>query len=280
MERINFNQERDLGTTLQDSSTFIKQNFLKIMKPTLTVVMIPLLIGAFLMITGIQSMYSDMATMADPLQIYGAMAGMIPAYILMLIAFVLAYIMFIGYIKLYAEGQDDITLSDLTPFLKSKGLSLTLSSIVLIITMYLGMILCVLPGVYLAIVFAHFFAISIIEDTGFGATWKRSFFLIKDNWWSTFGLYLVTYLIALGVMILVYIPAYAIMAMGMFSAVNENDPSAMMNSVSTGMSYIIPFYYLIGLVMSLLYAVVSSFRYFSLMEQKDGSSERELINQI
>ncbi|WP_422360122.1 hypothetical protein [Reichenbachiella sp.] len=280
MERINFNQERDLGTILQDSSTFIKQNFLNIMKPTIVVVMIPLLLGTFLMIAGMQSMYGEMATMTDPLQVYGAMAGMIPAYILMMVAFVLAYVMFIGYIKLYTEGQEDITLSDLTPILKSKGLSLTLSSIALIIVIYAGMFLCVLPGVYLAIVLTHFFAIAIIEDKGFGATWKRSFHLIKDNWWSSFGLYLVTYLIALGIMILVYIPAYAIMALDMFSAVKENDPETMINSMSTTMSYITPFYYIIGLVISLLYAVVSSFKYFSLMEQKDGSSERELINKI
>ncbi|MEO9803391.1 MAG: hypothetical protein ABJF04_09100 [Reichenbachiella sp.] len=280
MNRINFKQERDLGATLQDASTFIKQNFVKIMKPTLIVAIIPMLIGTFFMVTAMQTMYSDIGAMSDPLEMYSNMAGMVPAYFLIMIAYVIAYIMFIAYIKLYAAGQEDITLSDLTPILKSKALSLTFSWIALVILMYVGMFLCLIPGIYLGVVFAHFFVISIIEESGFGATWKRSFFLIKDNWWSSFGLYIVTYLIAIGIMIVVYIPTYSIMAMELFSAAKENDPAQMMNTMSTTMSYIMPFYYLIALVMMLLFAVVSSLRYYSLVEIKDGTGEKELIDQI
>ncbi|MEO9852017.1 MAG: hypothetical protein ABJH72_18280 [Reichenbachiella sp.] len=280
MNRINFKQERDLGATLQDASTFIKQNFVKIMKPTLIVAIIPMLIGTFFMVTAMQTMYSDIGAMSDPLEMYSNMAGMVPAYFLIMIAYVVAYIMFIAYIKLYAAGQEDITLSDLTPILKSKALSLTFSWIALVILMYVGMFLCLIPGIYLGVVFAHFFVISIIEESGFGATWKRSFFLIKDNWWSSFGLYIVTYLIAIGIMIVVYIPTYSIMAMELFSAAKENDPAQMMNTMSTTMSYIMPFYYLIALVMMLLFAVVSSLRYYSLVEIKDGTGEKELIDQI
>ena len=280
MKRINFKQERDLGATLQDASTFIKQNFVKIMKPTLIVAIIPMLIGTFFMVTAMQTLYSDIGAMSDPLEMYSNMAGMVPAYFLIMIAYVVAYIMFIAYIKLYAAGQEDITLSDLTPILKSKALPLTFSWIALVILMYVGMFLCLIPGIYLGVVFAHFFVISIIEESGFGATWKRSFFLIKDNWWSSFGLYIVTYLIAIGIMIVVYIPTYSIMAMEMFSAVKENDPAQMMNTMSTTMSYIMPFYYLIALVMMLLFAVVSSLRYYSLVEIKDGTGEKELIDQI
>lgn len=280
MNRINFKQERDLGATLQDASTFIKQNFVKIMKPTLIVAIIPMLIGTFFMVTAMQTMYSDIGAMSDPLEMYSNMAGMVPAYFLIMIAYVIAYIMFIAYIKLYAAGQEDITLSDLTPILKSKALSLTFSWIALVILMYVGMFLCLIPGIYLGVVFAHFFVISIIEESGFGATWKRSFFLIKDNWWSSFGLYVVTYLIAIGIMIVVYIPTYSIMAMELFSAAKENDPAQMMNTMSTTMSYIMPFYYLIALVMMLLFAVVSSLRYYSLVEIKDGTGEKELIDQI
>ena len=40
MDQINFKKERDLGATLEVASTFIKQNFGRIMKPTLVVVVI------------------------------------------------------------------------------------------------------------------------------------------------------------------------------------------------------------------------------------------------
>jgi len=279
MERINFRKERDLGATLQDASTFIKQNFIKILKPTLIVVVVPLLLGAVMMMTGMQEFYGNIGNMTDPMEMYSLFGSMIPAYFLIMIAFILSYVMIIGYIKLYAAGQDEISLNDLMPILKSKGLSLTLSAIVLVIVMYIGLILCAIPGIYLSIVFAHFFVISIVEETGFGATWKRSFFIIKDNWWYSFGLYIVTYLISLGIMMIFYIPVYTIMGIEMFNAAEQNDPTAIMESMSN-MAYIMPFYYIAALLMSLIFSVVSSLWYFSLVEKKEGTGERELINQL
>ena len=191
----------------------------------------------------------------------------------------LANIMYLAYIKVYAEGHRDIVLNDLLPIVKSQAVPLFLSSILLVIVIYIGIFLCFLPGIYLAIVFAHFYPIFIIEGAGFGATWKRSFFLIKDNWWSSFGLYIVTYLISLGIMILVYIPVYAIMGVQIFSAAKENDPAAMMNSMSS-MAYVTPVYHVVGLLISLLFSTVTSLRYFSLVEKKEGTGELEQISKL
>lgn len=279
MEQINFKQERDLGATLQVASAFIKQHFLKIMKPTLVVVIVPLLLGTFVMMTSMQSMYSSGQMMGDPMEVYAAMAGMIPAYMLLIVTFVLAYVMFIGYIKLYASGEETIGLKELLPILKTKAPMLVVSSFLLIIVIYIGAILCVLPGIYLSIVFTHFFAISIIEERGFGDSWKRSFFIIKDNWWSSFGLYLVTYLISLGIAILLYIPVYAVMGLELFNAALESDQETM-NNAMYNLTYLQPLYYLVGLVITLLYAVVSALRYFSLVELKEGAGEREMIESL
>ena len=281
MERINFKQERDLGATLQDASTFIKQNFFKMMKPTLLVVAIPLLLGSVMIFTGLQDMFGNMEAMnEDPTMIFSFMGEMFVSYFMIIIALILSYVMFYGYIKLYVAGQEEITLGDLMPILKSKGISLTFSAILLFILMYIGLFLCVLPGIYLSIVFVHFFVISIVEETGFCETWKRSFFLIKDNWWYAFGLYFVTYLISLGIMMIFYIPIYAIMGVELLSAVEQNDPAAAMSNYMSSMSYVFPFYYLAALLMSLLFSVVSALCYFSLVEQKEGTGERELIDSL
>jgi len=271
--------ERDLGTTLQDASTFIKQHFINIMKPTLIVAVIPLVIGGFLMMTGMQDFYGNMDQMRDPSGMMSFISGMFSSYFFVMLAFIMAYIMIIGYIKLYVSGQEVISLNDLTGILKDNILTLFLSSIILVIVTYIGMFLCLLPGIYLAVVFAHFYAIAIIEDSGFGNTWSRCFKLIKDNWWSTFGLYVVTYLIAIGIMILFYIPMYVIIGIDMFNSIQQNDPEAIMNSMSKT-TYIIPFYYMLGLINVLLFAVVSTFRYYTLVENKEGTGEQELINKL
>ena len=84
----------------------------------------------------------------------------------------------------------------------------------------------------------------------------------------------------MGILIVLYIPMYIIMGLEMFKAVDKNDSAQLFNSMSNMMSYIMPIYYLVGLAISLLFAVVSTFRYFSLVEQKDGSGEREIIEQL
>ena len=279
MDKINFRKERNLGETLQDASTFIRQHFMKMIKPTLIVVAVPLLLGAVFMIMALQNMYSSIGTMTNPLEVYSSMAGMLPAYLLIIVAYVIAYVMFVGYIKLYVNGQEDIQMSDLMTIVKSKALPLAFSSILLIVITYIGMILCVFPGVYISVALAHFFAVSIVEEVGFGTSWKRCIYLIKDRWWNCFGLYFVTYLIALGLIIVAYIPTYMVMFAGIFDAAESNDPAAMTNAMSQS-AYITPIYYLLGIVTSMLFAVVTTMRYYSLVEQKDGTGEQELINTI
>src|SRR5688500_8864257 len=118
MNPINFKQERDLGITLQDASTFIKQNFGKMLKPTLIVVIVPLILSSVLMVMAMQSLYGTMATLPnDPTAMLSAMSGMIPAYLLLMVTYVMTYVMFIGYIKLYVAGKENITLGDLTAIL-------------------------------------------------------------------------------------------------------------------------------------------------------------------
>ena len=279
MNQINFRKERDFAATLEVASTFIKQNFINIMKPTLIVVSVPMLIGIALIMSFMQNFFESVSNITDPSQIFSQMGSMFFSYFLVMIAFIMAYVIAIGYIKLYVEGYEKITLDDLLPILKSKTLPLILSSFLLVIIMYIGLILCVFPGIYLSIVFAHFYAVSIIEDKGFGAAFNRSFSIIKDNWWSSFGLYIVTYLIAMGIMMVVYIPAYAIMGIEMVNSVDPNDPTALMDSMSN-MVYIMPLYYVAGLIISLLFSVVSSLRYYSLVEKKEGTGESELINKL
>lgn len=49
----------------------------------------------------------------------------------------------------------------------------------------------IIPGIYVAIVLSLGLAVTCFENTDFGQTWSRCFTLIRNKWWSTFGLILV-----------------------------------------------------------------------------------------
>ncbi len=62
-----------------------------------------------------------------------------------------------------------------------------LSSIVTVVASFFF----VFPGIYVGIVLSLALAVVVFEGADFNQTWSRCFTLIRDKWWSTFGLIIV-----------------------------------------------------------------------------------------
>lgn len=69
-----------------------------------------------------------------------------------------------------------------------------------------GMLFFVIPGLYVGVVLSLALAVTVFEGTGFGETWERCFRLIRDKWWSTFGLIFVMAIIVAIVGLIFAIP--------------------------------------------------------------------------
>ncbi|ADB40938.1 hypothetical protein [Spirosoma linguale] len=54
-----------------------------------------------------------------------------------------------------------------------------------------GFMFLFIPGIYVAVVLSLSLAVAVFEGADFGTTWDRCFKLIRDKWWSTFGLIVV-----------------------------------------------------------------------------------------
>ncbi|GAB3987388.1 hypothetical protein GCM10028807_07400 [Spirosoma daeguense] len=65
----------------------------------------------------------------------------------------------------------------------------------------------IIPGIYVAIVLSLGLVVTSFEGTDFGQTWNRCFTLIRDKWWSTFGLIFVMGIISGILGLLFTIPA-------------------------------------------------------------------------
>jgi len=70
----------------------------------------------------------------------------------------------------------------------------------------IGAILCLLPGLYLAIAFALATPVLVLERSGITAAMGRSFALTKRAWWRTFGIGLLGYLIVVLISAAIAIP--------------------------------------------------------------------------
>ncbi|NOZ34535.1 MAG: hypothetical protein GXO80_04465 [Chlorobi bacterium] len=104
---------------------------------------------------------------------------------------------FIGsYIKvLHKKGYRNVEINDIWTEIKRffwpfAG-ALILGNIIIVI----GIIMFVIPGIYIAVALYPLFAIIIFEEIGVKNSLPRSFELIKGNWWLSLGLIIIMFII-------------------------------------------------------------------------------------
>ena len=132
-----------------------------------------------------------------------------------------------------------------------------------VLFLYCGMI-------YLFFGAALVFIIRAYEEKGFFEAVGRSFKLVKDKWWSTFGLIFVLYLIV-GVSSYIFlIPWYVITVVSALHTTSVDtfqEPSLGMQSMTV---VLFTLYYLAQMVLTALPGVGTAFQYFNLVELKEA----------
>ncbi|MBI3219613.1 MAG: hypothetical protein HYZ44_08890 [Bacteroidetes bacterium] len=111
-------------------------------------------------------------------------------YIFILFGYVSSLIVVYEYLRLYEARVDDRTIevTELWNEVKGNYLPMIGSLFIMLILIFLGFILLILPGIYLAVVFSLIPPLMIIEKMGFSDALSRAFKIISEKWWSTFGL--------------------------------------------------------------------------------------------
>lgn len=302
-EKIEFNVERDFSDTFNVSFKFLKQNFKPLLKTLIY------LVGPFLFITALLSgiftqnafdIQSLMSGTGSPLDMFG------PMYFLTILSTLVSALILIGitfeYVILYDEkGYAGFEIIDVwKAFVKDLGriigafFGLLLIAILFVIIigvvfgllslmgtvggvfigilsflMVIGMLIAGPPIMFLLTVV---YLIVIREKIGFWEAFSKARFLLKDNFWNTWVVTFVAYLIV-GILSVVFTIPQSI-AVGLVS----------FNSIQGGesdYSIIVIIFTMIGvlggsLVNTLLY-IMMSFQYYSLNEQKQGVG---LLSQI
>lgn len=135
-------------------------------------------------------------------------------------------------------------------------------------------VMMVLGGVltWLGVVLTQFFPIMLIEDVGIGTALRRSFFLVQGKWWSTFSVLFISSMIQSFISYIFIIPMYAVIFAQALKVPGFDSPVL---SVITGSIYAVGvvFAYVISLVAVL-------FQYFNLVERKEGTGLRQLVNSL
>jgi hypothetical protein len=143
---------------------------------------------------------------------------------------------------------------------------------------FLGMLIFYAGLIYFFIGSSLTFFIRSYEGKGFVQAMVRSFKLIKDNWWSTFGLLMIINFVMSSIAGVLIIPYYIVLIM---EVLHKTEVGGGATSFSDGFQWatiiFFTFYYAINLMLHSIPNIGIAFQYFNLVELKEA---RGLITEI
>lgn len=210
-KEILFNKKRDVGAVINDSFIFLKQEF----KPLLTIVVIYVLPFLLLYSVGqifIQQKLVETVIPTDPEEMISRLLPVYKNLFFMLFFNVFVQSLYIGavysYIEVYIEkGRGNFTHRDVAPQLFHNSLLALGANLVLTIIILFGIIMCILPGIFLGNTLSLTIIILIANKNGLGNALQKSWYLVMANWWPTFLLNLVALVLLWGVGLIFSVPS-------------------------------------------------------------------------
>jgi len=276
---------RDFGEIVSDTFTFIKQNFKPLLKYFFIFCGLFLIFSAASMILIEIKTFDFYGSSFDPnafeesnafSRIFSIMGGVLVYVVFAILQYIAMNVTVLCFMALYKQKQNTVpTTEEMWGYIKYYFLKILGSNVLLYLLLIIGFMLCFVPGIYLSPIFALVTPIMIAENTSFGYAFNQSFRLIRDNWWSTFGVFVVIYIILYVINLIISVPSMLLGAGNIFLHLTKNSealslPIAIITTLLQSVSY---FFHM-------LMVVAVGIVYFSLTEIKEGTGLMERINQF
>lgn len=281
METFEFRKSREIGDIINGTFAFIRQNWYALGKAMLVFVApFALLAGAFIglwqsnmaMLNGYDEY--DFASNISEIGI-----GFSLFAVFMLAASVMAMGVVYQYIKLYTEkGDGDISTQEIWEAIKPEILIYTGYLFVSYLIVLLGILFCVIPGIYLLVPLSMVIAVKTFENRSLGDTISRCFFLVKNNWWQTFlALFLVNLIVGIASSIASLPSTIISMSMSLTSLQGGESQNGTVKILLMGAS---AFSYGVSSLLGAVTIVGMALQYFNLTERKEGAGAMQRIENL
>ena len=281
-QNIELAKTRDLGETISDTFLFVKQNFKPLFKAVFT------FCGLFILATAaIYAMqqvktleyqkrvldnpgYQSFDTFFDRFGIEAVLS-----MFFLLLSYALMTTTVLSFMALYKQkGNVAPTNDEVWAYIKYYILRVIGGTFLLSILLIVATMICIVPGVYVYPIFGLIFPIMIMENGSFGYAYKRSFSIIKDNWWTTFGILFVMGIITYIGYVIFSFPAIIL------SVINLLTHGSGTASTSTPIAIVTALIQQAGQIIYVLPLVSLGMCYYNLNEIKESSGLNDRINQF
>jgi len=275
---------RDFGEIITDTFVFVRENFKPLFKSFFVFSGIFLFVGALLLALQQARMANGLSSIRfgpsqttfgqnDPFAIFTL--NYFLGLFFMLFGYISLQITIFSFIALYKQKENNPpSIEEVWGYFKYFFWRVIGSGILIGILILIASLFCLVPGIYLYPILSLVVPIMVYENASFGYAFNKSFKLIVNNWWLTFGAIIVMGLIVWVAALVVLIPISLANMANMFLHFSNGTSSGMVMSIITAVCQ------LVSHVLYILPIVTISLCYFNLSEQVDGAGLMARINQI
>lgn len=275
---IDFKQQRELGEIISDTFKFIRNNY-----KAYFISVIKIVWPAFLLLIAAVSYYSY-STVGNSLMFNSG--SFFIGFGLLMIGLLLYYsvmnVAAFHFIKSYINNNGNADHSEVKLGVKKDlGKMFGLGALTWIL-IFAGLIIFILPGIYLSIPLSIAAAVLVFKSESIGGSISEGFHLVKDNWWMSFISLFLIWLIIYVISLVFQLPVLIYTFIKMFTIMEESSAS------STNVSAVFDWVYLTLTIIAsaiqyLLYAITPvgvAFVYYNLNEIKYATGAYESIENL
>lgn len=286
-QKIELRKTRDFGEKFNATFEFIRQNYKGFM-PAVLFISVPLiLIGMVIISYYTYFVFINEATgmigSTNPFAIWSMMGSFMGiallAYLFIIVGYLINSSLVFNYLRIYSlrENPTNITVGELWNESKKDIGSIFVAGLLVVIVAGIGFMFLVIPGIYLMVTLSLILPILIFERKSIGDAFSRCFYLIKDKWWSTFGLIFIAAIIQWVMSLIFNIPNYVFsFLIGIYDVSTD-----FFTDFSTWKKVVLILLGCVSVIGStLLYCIgyiAIAFQYFNLVERREATG---LMNQI
>lgn len=281
---IELKKERELGEIISDTFLFLRHNYkvllkliLKITWPALFFVLVSFGYYFWSWNGDLFSSYININSMNN-LDFTGFLA-----VIIMIIAISVYYALLhgtvLGAMKSYAENKGEIMEEAVEWEVRSKFWKLWGGNILVGILTFFGILLCIIPGIYLMVPLSLITSVIIFQNKGVMDAFAECFQLIKNNWWITFATILIIGILFYIINFVLQLP----LTIYVLSKVFVENPDGIVDSDGVMNWIVISLNLLFTLLQYILFSIIVislGFIYFNLNEKKYHTGTFEEIDNL
>lgn len=278
--KIELYQQRQFGDKLNATFTFLRQEARPYFKAQLIISGPVAIICAVLYSMVFSTLMADLGQVGQPGYVFSYsyffnfFGTLIFTYLLLMVVALVNY----AYMRLYHDkGLESPSVGEVWELVKRKLLPTIGLMIIMSVLIMAGFFCLIIPGIYIMGVSFLTIPILVNDEVGVFGTVGRAFRLIGGKWWSTFGIALVTGIIAAIIRAVISLPATILFGAETFLSLDSGtfEPATAFSPWTLALSSLLG--YVGAIVGNTISQSALGFQYYNLVEMKES---RGLLGQI